>query len=451
MKNEKKLGKYQEFIFEDFKYQYDASHEKLEIFFNYSFDQKLNFQEKLIIEVQAEIWEKVDQDLFKKALEALFIIGGISYYKAYLPNKISGLNLSDGQAEFWTKVYKRGLGEFFYQNKIDFQNLINFTVNREEKDTSINHIFEEKILLPIGGGKDSIVSAEILKKFDLPITLFSLRDADPIKNTSEVIGEERMIVERFLDEKLFKLNQEDAFNGHVPITAYISFLLVVMAIIFDFKYLIMSLEKSANIGQVMWQGLDINHQYSKSLEFENDFRDYLKRYIVKDLEFFSLLRGWNEIKIAKIFANLDKFDQYAGIFTSCNRNFKIQKDSKNALWCGECPKCAFVYLILAPFLEKNKLIKIFDKDLLDNIDLLQLYEEILGLKNIKPFECVGTFEESRLAFYLIAQKNEWQDDFIVKTLVGILNSKEMKDLEKLMEFDKNNNIPDKFLDLIKNL
>lgn len=451
MINGKKLGKYQEFIFEDFKYQYDATQEKLEILFNYSFDKILNFQEKLIIEVEAEIWEKVDQDVLKKALEPLFIIGGISYYKAYLPNKISGLNLSEGQAEFWTKVYKKGLGEFFYQNKIDFHNLINFTVNREEEETSTSHMFEEKILLPIGGGKDSIVSAEILKKFDLPMTLFSLRDAGPIKNTSEIIGEERMIVERFLDEKLFKLNQEDAFNGHVPITAYISFLLVVMAVIFDFKYLIMSLERSANTGQVIWNGLDVNHQYSKSLEFEKDFRDYLTKYIVKNLEFFSLLRGWNEIKIAKIFANLDKFDQYAGIFTSCNRNFKIQKDENTGLWCGKCPKCAFVYLILAPFIAKNKLIEIFGKDLLDDNHLMQLYEEILGLKNIKPFECVGTFEESRLAFYLLIQKSEWQDDLIIKELAAKLDFSNIDQLKKLLDFDEENFISDKFLALIRDL
>jgi hypothetical protein len=160
--------------------------------------------------------------------------------------------------------------------------------------------------------------------------------------------------------------------------------------------------------------MDINHQYSKSEQFEGDLRDYLRKWVSPEIEYFSFLRPLNELKIARIFAGLKNFDRYAGIFTSCNANFKIHKEKSSVLWCGNCPKCAFVFLILAPFVDRDRLTGIFGQNLLEREDLIPLWEELLGLLNFKPFECVGTPEESRAALYLISQKPEYRDDLLVK-------------------------------------
>jgi hypothetical protein len=181
--------------------------------------------------------------------------------------------------------------------------------------------------------------------------------------------------------------------------------------------IVMSLEKSANEGQLLFHGMDINHQYSKSEEFEEDLRNYVSKYIDGEVEYFSLLRGYNELRIAEIFAGLEDFDKYAPVFSSCNANFKINKTEVPKRWCGHCPKCAFVFLILAAFVPREKLLGIFGENLLNKPELMELHEELLGLRNFKPFECVGTIEESQIAFWLIAQKPEWQNDLLVKYFV----------------------------------
>jgi len=414
-------NKYQQLCFEGVSYNYDAENKVFCIELNYSLDKKINFQEKLQIPLAAEAWEKVDREALQRAISALHIMAGISYYKTYLPREIAGLELTEEQAEFWQKIYQRGLGEFFYSNQIDFRGLINFPHSPTARATTFtSKKLSERALLPIGGGKDSIVSAEILKKMGLEFQQFSLRDAEPIRATAETIGAPRQIVQRQLDAQLFQLNQEGAYNGHVPITAYISFLLIVCAILDDYRYIVMSLEKSANEGQLFFHGMDINHQYSKSEEFEEDLRNYVSKYIDSEVEYFSLLRGYNELRIAEIFAGLENFNEYASVFSSCNGNFKINKTEIPKKWCGHCPKCAFVFLILAAFVPREKLLEIFGENLLDKPELLELHEELLGLRNFKPFECVGTTEESLVALWLVSQKSEWQNDWMVKYFLDVL-------------------------------
>lgn len=405
-------SRYEKFLIEGYEIIEKAG--GVEIILKYSFDNAVKFRERLFFPQVGVGRVMMISEALGRAVRGLLIVGGISYYKAECTNKIDGITLDNEERLFWEKVYNRGLGEFFYQNQIDFRNLINF-VNPIENFNKITVTdLSERALLPLGGGKDSLVSAEILKKSGMDFCSFSLRDADPIRQTALALGKPRIIVERELDGQLFEMNKQGAYNGHVPITGYISFLLAVAGLLYDYKYLVLSLEKSANIGQLEFLGMDINHQYSKSEEFENDFRDYLDKYLGGRLEYFSLLRGYYELKIAKIFAELENFDKYKDICTSCNANFKIIKDGPSKLWCGKCPKCVFVFGIFAPFIDRDKLIKMFGKNLFNDESLLDLFEETWGTKNFKPFECVGTFEESQLAIYLTSLKSEWQNDALIK-------------------------------------
>lgn len=414
----KMRSKFKSFIFEGFKYEFIEAEEELIIKLNYSLDSREKFEEILTLKVTLAEWKKVNLTALEKALEGLFLIGGISYYKTFCPPKIvqKVVPMNQAQAKFWQKLYERGLGEFFYQNQLDFRGLIKFEPTVDKVEGAIAVHLRERALLPLGGGKDSIVSAELLKKFGLDFITISLRDAKPIKDTAEVIGKNRILIDRMIAPRLMELNEAGALNGHVPITAFISFLLVVSAIVYDYKFLVLSLEKSANFGQLEFFGQDINHQYSKSEEFEGDFRNYVSRYICPEVEYFSLLRGFYELRIVELFARLKNLDEYLPVFTSCNTNFKIVKNKPATLWCGKCPKCAFVFLCLAAFLERRKLLKVFGKNLLDSPELINVYEELLGVKNFKPFECVGTPEECRAALWLINQKAEYRDDAVVAYL-----------------------------------
>jgi hypothetical protein len=446
---------YKRFCFDKWAYRLDKEEKKLVIDLHYSLDKKLNFKETLAIPVT---WKKIPEksvEALENAIAALHIIGGISYFKTYLPREMEGLELTEEQAAFWKKVYERGLGEFFYKNNIDFRGIVNFPVSGKAKaKQSAATPLKETCLVPIGGGKDSIVTAQILKKAGVDFTLFSLRDADPIANTTNAIGKPRIVVDRQLDNQLFQLNEQGALNGHVPITAFISFLAVVCAIAHGHKFLVLSLEKSANYGQLIFHGMDINHQYSKSEEFEEDFRNYVKKHIHSQIEYFSLLRGFSELKIAKIFAGFDDFDRFSLIFTSCNANFKIHKTRSSTLWCCDCPKCLFVYIILAPFLEKQKMVEMFGQNLLERHDLLGLFDELLGQKNFKPFECVGTLEESQLALKLISCSTAYRDDLLVrhfndKILPKLVKINWPKRTRELLSLGETPFIPKKFLTILK--
>lgn len=384
---------------------------------NYSFDNKINFQEV----IDFSIWKKF-QNFNKEAINFLFtnilIANWISYYKLYPFAKIIlPVNLSNLQLEFWNKFYINWLWEFFFRNNID-PNIVKFVNwNKRLEEIKKQSILEEKALLLRWWGKDSIVSYSLIKD-NLDFDLFVVGKLDKIKlETAKVLWKQPILVKRTLDKKLFELNSNPKFlNWHVPITWIISFISLATAYLYWYKYIFTSNEKSASEENTIRKWVKINHQYSKSKEFENDFNEYNKQLWIT---YQSLLSDFFEIQIAEKFSKLVEFFPY---FSSCNRNFKINWENQNKRWCWECEKCAFVYLILSPFIEEKQLIEIFWENLFNKKELLQIYLWLIW-KNIKPFECVGTYNESKKAFKLVIEKYKKEK----KELPYIL-----KEIEKLM-------------------
>ncbi|HRN71069.1 MAG TPA: endonuclease domain-containing protein, partial [Candidatus Woesebacteria bacterium] len=175
--------------------------------------------------------------------------------------------------------------------------------------------------------------------------------------------------------------------------------------------MVVSNERSANYGNTEYLGETINHQWSKTAEFEVLFQNYVKKYITPDITYFSLLRSYSEYKITQLFA---EYPSYFGIFSSCNKNYAIHTDLPHTKWCGACPKCAFVFIMLAAFISKEKVLSIFGQNLLEKESLLLTYKELLGIEGVKPFECVGTPEEVLLAFYKTYTKGEYNNSIVMK-------------------------------------
>ena len=379
--------------------------------FDYSFDGELNFRETLDFSGCKTNWHQINRQLLDRALFNLHLAIGIGYYKAYCPKEIiikSG-TLSPKQAAFWNQLYERGLGEFFYRNQLDFRDLINFPAHGKEPKPLVTK-FKNRCLLPIGGGKDSCLSAERLQEIGHHFTLISLRDSKIQKETAAKIDAPRLIIGREMDAQLFKLNESGAYNGHVPISAIYSWTCVVAAILGDYQNIVFSNEHSASFGNVEYLGAEINHQYSKSFEFESALQNYLHDFLSPQLQYFSLLRPYSELKIAREFSRHSK---YFPVFSSCNKNFKINGKSSQR-WCGACPKCAFSFAIFAAWNQPKTLQKIFGANLLNDKKLLPLFQELWGEKAFKPFDCVGTPEEVRAAFLLITQNGAWKDSLIVE-------------------------------------
>jgi hypothetical protein len=101
------------------------------------------------------------------------------------------------------------------------------------------------------------------------------------------------------------------------------------------------------------------------------------------------------------------------VFSSCNRNFRIRGERPADRWCGQCPKCHFVFLALAPFVAKPRLLAIFGRNLLDDAALAPGFDALLEYRNHKPFECVGEGRESRAAMQALSQRPEWREDALV--------------------------------------
>jgi hypothetical protein len=269
----------------------------------------------------------------------------------------------------------------------------------------------ERVLVPFGGGKDSVVTAELLRDAGVPVTLLRMNAHPAIDRLAEAMGLPLLTVQRTIDPQLLELNKKGALNGHVPITAYMHALSFIVALLTGHRAVAFSDERSANVGSVIFRGKEINHQWSKGLEFERMFQSLIASHITPDLPVFSLLRPWSELMIVRRFAELP---QYHGLATSCNGNWKLQDarrktQAHEGLWCGKCPKCAFVFAMLAAWILVEDATAIVGNNCFADASLLPTYRELLGIEGMKPLECVGTPEETRAAFLLAHRRGDAAD------------------------------------------
>jgi len=350
---------------------------------------------------------------FAAALRLLHLIAGVSYYKAGVPNEIvvEGEPLDAETAELLDAVYLHGLAEFAYQNKLDLRGRIRFPhAAQAPLVTAASLGLPRRTLVPIGGGKDSLVAVEKLKSINEPATAVWIGDSALIAACAERTGLPTLNLGRRLAPELFEYNRIGAWNGHIPVTAINSAILVCAALLYGYDAIAFSNERSASAATLEYQGQVVNHQWSKSLEFERRLRAYVASHIAADLDYFSLLRPWSELAVTRAFAQTTRYDD---AFSSCNRNFRIRGERPADRWCGQCPKCHFVFLSLAPFTAKPRLLAIFGRNLLDDASLAPGYDALLEYRDHKPFECVGEGVESRAAMYTLSQRPEWREDALV--------------------------------------
>lgn len=324
-----------------------------------------------------------------------------SYWKAFCSPKIevkAGF-LNQRQIAFWEKLLIFGLGEFYYVNKIDFtqKNFVKiFSKSSRTFKKNSKHVLKDAFIVPIGGGKDSCVSLNVLSSTNFPVVTFSINPSKAAKKIVRLSNFSRFIeVERKIDTKLLELNSLGFLNGHTPFTSVVNFQSASAALITESKYVATSSESSANEGNVIFLGRNINHQYAKTFEFEKGFFSYVRSYIHPKLYCFSLLRPLNELQISQAFSRLDKYIPH---FLSCNRGVKENK------WCKNCPKCFSTYLLLLPFVDNSLILKIFGKKLHEIPSNKKLLESLKGESGIKPFECVATPDEINAALDIVEKR-----------------------------------------------
>jgi hypothetical protein len=358
---------------------------------------------------------------FSKLLELTAFVLGVSYFKLRAPFDISAPDIALTEAEhaFVIDVYENGLGEFYARNDLARFGRLNLTTPRDPVTRKAAPVLPERALLPIGGGKDSLVSVELLSHVGVNYTPFAVNPKGPILTSVAAIGRAPLYVTRTLDKEMIRLGATPGYyNGHVPSTAINSMIASLSALLYGYDQIVLSNERSASEGNVEFDGRETNHQYSKSLGFELLIADVLSNATGGALRYFSLLRPYSEARIASLFTQGQRFDP---VFSSCNRNFRLSGHD-GPLWCGECPKCHFVFLIFAPFMAKDRLLKIFGRNLLDDPAHERSYRELAGLAGQKPWECVGEILEAAACFYTLTRHADWHEDAIVRALKADLFS-----------------------------
>ena len=400
-----------EFVFSN--YRYDQALSTLSLHYRYS--EGPHFEEELIFDFAPRQLSPAASETLDRIFQLIFLLSGVSYYKALIPRLLicEAFPLSDETAEFLQKFYSKGLAEFAFRNGLTLRNHFYFRSTPEPAATPITLDLPRRACVPVGGGKDSIVTVECLKQSGHPVILFSLGDAEPIKTCIEAAQLPFIRVRRRLDPGLLELNRAGALNGHVPITGILSAIALACAVMSGCDVVVMSNEHSASAPNLTLDGIEINHQYSKSFEFEADFAAYVERYISPSIKYFSLLRPLSEIEIARRFA---KHPAYFGAFRSCNTAFKQLPTARGRHWCCNCPKCRFVFLALSPFVAKPDLVEIFGRDLLDDESQRDGFAELCGLRQHKPFECVGETAESAAVMSFLDDHPDWREDRVVRQL-----------------------------------
>ena len=353
---------------------------------------------------------------FERACDVLHVAASTSYYKAAAPCMVTGI--PGWLSRFAQELFLHGLAEFAMTNGLEpirpgfeLREPVNLGHDTDEGNHGRGTDRGAPTLVAVGGGKDSIVTVESMKRAGKPFVLGSVRTHRAIDETAAISGAEHLVVDRVIDPKLLDLNERGALNGHVPVTAINSAALAVLAIGLGLSAVVMSNEASASVPLAQYRGMAVNHQWSKSLDCERLLSEYLP------VPYFSLLRPLHEVEICRRFAGLPR---YFDTVTSCNRAYTAAGRASGMRWCGDCPKCRFVFLGLAPFLSPETMQRIVGLDLLADASAAaaDAYRAILGISGEPPMECIGTVDESNWAMARLARSPQWGNHAVVQALAG---------------------------------
>ena len=377
------------------------------------------------------------------ALTLLHLIAGVSYYKAAVPKdiQVDYTTLDRDTAALLDEIYRHGLGEFAYRNGLDLDGYIRFPHGDAVVADAPALGLRRHALTAIGGGKDSLVSIEALRGVDVEQTVTWIGGSQLIRACAERTGLPTLNIQRQLAPELFEYNREGALNGHIPVTAINSAIMVLAALLVDADQVVFSNERSASYGSLIPGAGEVNHQWSKGWAFERAFGEQVERAVAADLRYYSLLRPLSELAVARQFAKSHHYDEH---FSSCNRNFHILGEKPAQRWCGLCPKCHFVFLALAPFMSKARLVRIFGRNLLDEEGQAAGFDALLEYQDHKPFECVGEGRESRAAMAALAARADWREDALVarfaREILPQLDPAELS-IEPLLEIEGEHRVP----------
>ena len=276
--------RYPEFLYEAFHHEWTA--EGLRLWFDFRMGDVV-FHPEALFEARPFLSRDVPPQELDRMVFDIGMIELISYWKCACPPTVKVLcgALTDEQTAFWRKLYWNGLGEFFYTNgiaesqegflQVESEKWKVESVSAAANLSTFHSPLSTSYLVPIGGGKDSVVTLELLRRAGKTIRPLIMNPAGATRECARVAGfpmEEVLVIRRKIDPTLLDLNAKGYLNGHTPFSAMLAFYTRLASALSGIPNVALSNESSANESTV--KGSYVNHQYSKSLEFEDDFRNY---------------------------------------------------------------------------------------------------------------------------------------------------------------------------------
>lgn len=351
-----------------------------------------------------------------RVLDLLYIAVGLAYYTAFAPRRVvlDTVRLTPAALRWAQRLYREGLAEFAYRHDLPHVLALELEGDTGSQTTAGNEpVGQRPPLVAVGGGKDSVVSVEALKAMRPVVFAVERKHRPLLRAVLALTGAPHLVVRQTVDRRLSRVvTEHGGYLGHIPVTAINTLAGVVLALLEGLGPVVLSNERSASAGNLMWRGHEVNHQWSKGLEAEALLREAIASQAGVADAYFSLLGGMSELHIAKLVAEIHTYDDK---MTSCNHVF-WSDTRRGERWCNACAKCRFVFLALAPFMARRRLVSIFGHDLLEDQRQIEGYRELLGLSGHRPFDCVGEVTESRVAFRLLTERPAWVDAWVVRAL-----------------------------------
>ncbi|MGZ8763869.1 MAG: hypothetical protein ACXW2Y_11155 [Acidimicrobiia bacterium] len=380
------------------------------------------------------------------AVRILHLIAGVSYYKCVAPTALVTPPLRDEERALLSAFYDEGLREFAYRNGFPVPLPVDLREGPGDAATAVAPGAPGNVgaLIPVGGGKDSALVADLVPDGQL----MTVNPTGAHERFAASLGRPLLGVTRRLDPRLRELVEAGAPNGHVPVTAINSAIAAIVAVALGIRDVVMGLERSASEPSLVVDGVEINHQFSKSRQSEQLLA---VAFAPLGIRYFSLLRPLTELAIGTSLARRGLADE----IVSCNRVFTVWNEStasREQRPCGECAKCLFTALVLAPSLDPTAVRAHFGHDVFDEPGNIEGVRALWS--EAKPFDCVGERMESAAALALLADAPAWEHYSVVSALAPEARSllaAHATSSNEYLRVDPVDDLPREYRDRIRNL
>ncbi len=346
----------------------------------------------------------------RRLARALAVVEAFSYWKAFCSPVIEAPLPSGDPAEtaWWESFWPKAMGEFFYRNGIDFTapGFLRITSRpgpaAEDEPAGSPAGSQDTGAPPLvmfSGGKDSLALTYAIRDAAAPATdffLYNPTEGQRALARSLTDGGRIIEVRRQVLPELLALNAAGHPNGHTPYSAYLALAALLTGYLRGNPMVLAGNSRSDDEPNISsYLGMPVNHQWTKSHEFEAALGSYRNQWLPEAPLYCSPLRPLLELQIIRsLQPHMDAYLKTA----SCNK-------TKGQGWCRQCAKCAWVFLATSALFGHDLAVSKAGGDLFTDPGLSTLYEAMAGLPGAgdKPFECTGTEEEVRSAIQAAAQ------------------------------------------------